>query len=108
MRLKGVASAIDYAYLNVIDILDPDNRTHTKLDIYIVEEIDNMAVNVELTKPEFIKQCVIIIMLDFTNPWLFKSELEKWTKFINELQQMAKLTISELNEMAAKRSTTAI
>jgi hypothetical protein len=27
MKLKGLATAIDYAYLNVIDIYDPDNRT---------------------------------------------------------------------------------
>ena len=31
MRLKGVTTAIDYAYLNVMDITDPDNRTHAKL-----------------------------------------------------------------------------
>lgn len=30
MRLKGLTTAIDYAYLNVIDINDPDNRfNHT-------------------------------------------------------------------------------
>jgi hypothetical protein len=27
MRLKGITTAIDYAYLNVMDISDPDNRT---------------------------------------------------------------------------------
>jgi len=27
MRLKGITTAIDYAYLNVMDINDPDNRT---------------------------------------------------------------------------------
>ena len=27
MRLKGLATAIDYAYLNVLDINDPDNST---------------------------------------------------------------------------------
>jgi signal recognition particle receptor subunit beta len=27
MRLHGVTTAIDYAYLNVVDMLDPDNRT---------------------------------------------------------------------------------
>jgi hypothetical protein len=39
-------------------------------------------------------------MLDFTAPWQFVSEFEKWIKFINELQQRAKLTIGELEEMA--------
>jgi len=27
MRLKGLTAAVDYAYLNVMDINDPDNRT---------------------------------------------------------------------------------
>jgi hypothetical protein len=27
MRLKGLTTAIDYAYLNVLDATDPDNRT---------------------------------------------------------------------------------
>ena len=27
MRLKGITTAVDYAYLNVMDINDPDNRT---------------------------------------------------------------------------------
>lgn len=26
MRLKGLSTAIDYAYLNVLDVNDPDNR----------------------------------------------------------------------------------
>jgi signal recognition particle receptor subunit beta len=28
IRLKGITTAIDYAYLNVIDPNDADNRTH--------------------------------------------------------------------------------
>ena len=43
MRLRGLATAIDYAYLNVIDINDPDNRnlfydlgTHAKLEVFMI------------------------------------------------------------------------
>jgi hypothetical protein len=39
-------------------------------------------------------------MLDFTNPWSFIVELEKWIKFIYELQKMAQMTIGELEESA--------
>jgi len=39
-------------------------------------------------------------MLDFTNPWNFIVELEKWIKFIYELQKMAKMPIGELEDMA--------
>ena len=45
MRLKGLTTAIDYAYLNVLDMNDPDystifteTGTHTKLEIYMIEE----------------------------------------------------------------------
>lgn len=37
MRLKGLTTAIDYAYLNVLDLTDLDYRTHTKLEVYMVE-----------------------------------------------------------------------
>ena len=43
-------------------------------------------------------------MLDFTNPWHFVSEVEKWVRFINELQQMAQLPISDLEDMANSRT----
>lgn len=39
-------------------------------------------------------------MLDFTNPWNFITEFEKWIKFIYELQQMAKLPITDLETMS--------
>jgi hypothetical protein len=39
-------------------------------------------------------------MLDFTNPWNFIVELEKWIKFIYELQKMAQMPIGELEDMA--------
>jgi len=35
-------------------------------------------------------------MLDFTNPWNFVVEIEKWVKFIYELQKMAQLSIKDL------------
>ena len=38
-------------------------------------------------------------MLDFTNPWQFVEEVERWVRFINELQQMAQLPIGDLEGM---------
>jgi hypothetical protein len=43
-------------------------------------------------------------MLDFTNPWNFVVEIEKWVKFIYELQRMAQLSIKDLEEMGTKRT----
>jgi hypothetical protein len=36
-------------------------------------------------------------MLDYTSPWNFMSELDKWVKFIYELQKNAGFTINELD-----------
>lgn len=42
-------------------------------------------------------------MLDFTNPWNFMAELNRWINFIYELQKRAEFTGSDL-EMMAKKS----
>lgn len=34
MKLKGLAPVLDYAYLNVLDLNDPDYRTH-----FIIQEL---------------------------------------------------------------------
>lgn len=67
----------------------------------MVEEVDSPSIYSELAQPDLLKNSTFVIMLDFTNPWHFITELEKWIKFIYELQQMAKLTIGELESMAA-------
>ena len=66
----------------------------------MVEEDDNPSVYSELANPTLLKNAVFMIMLDFTSPWNFILEIERWVKFINELQQMAKFTIGELEAMA--------
>jgi hypothetical protein len=66
----------------------------------MVEEIDHPSVYSQLASPALLKSAFFIIMLDFTNPWNFVQEIEKWMRFINELQQMAKLSIAELETMA--------
>ena len=46
-----------------------------------------------------LQNAIIMIMLDFNNPWNFMLELEKWVKFIYELQKQAGFKITELEEM---------
>lgn len=59
----------------------------------MVEEVDQPSIYSELSSPALLKNCIFVVMLDFTNPWNFITEFEKWIKFIYELQQMAKLPI---------------
>ena len=42
-----------------------------------------MSIYTELANPDILKKAVFIIMLDFTAPWNFIVEYEKWVKFIN-------------------------
>jgi hypothetical protein len=55
-----------------------------------------------LASAALLKNAVFVIMLDFTAPWNFVQEIEKWVRFIYDLQQMAQLSIADLEEMAAK------
>lgn len=66
----------------------------------MVEDDETPSVYSELADPALLQKAVFVIMLDFTAPWNFIQEFQKWVKFINELQQMAKLPIGELEDMA--------
>lgn len=62
----------------------------------MLEDIEQPSIYSQLAQPQLIKNALFVIMLDFTNPWNFISEVEKWIRFINELQQMAQLSIGDL------------
>jgi hypothetical protein len=48
----------------------------------MIEEIDNPTVYSQLATSAFLKKAFFIIMLDFTSPWNFIQEIEKWVRFI--------------------------
>lgn len=66
----------------------------------MVEEIDHPAVYSQLATAACLRNSVFVVMLDFTAPWNFVGEVERWVKFIYELQRMAQLSIRDLEEMA--------
>lgn len=49
----------------------------------MIEDHENPTIYSELANKKILKKAVIIIMLDFTNPWNFVAEFNKWIKFIN-------------------------
>ena len=85
--------------------LSPHAGTHAKLEVYMVEEIEHPSIYSQLASPALLKSAVFVIMLDFTAPWNFVQEIEKWVRFIYDLQQMAQLSIADLEEMAAKSNS---
>lgn len=66
----------------------------------MVEEIEHPSVYSQLASPALLKSALFVIMLDFTAPWNFVQEIEKWVRFIYDLQQMAQLSIADLEQMA--------
>jgi len=71
----------------------------------MVEEIEHPSIYSQLASPALLKSAVFVIMLDFTAPWNFVQEIEKWVRFIYDLQQMAQLSIADLEEMAAESNS---
>lgn len=108
MKLRGLSPIIDYAYLNVLDIVDPDysttlltSGTHCKLEAYMIEDKLDYQVFSQLQNPQILKKAVVVIMLDFTTPWTFMEKLDYWINFLKEIQRRAGLSIVDLEEMAA-------
>lgn len=71
----------------------------------MVEDIEHPSVYSQLATPALLKSAIFVIMLDFTAPWNFVQEIEKWVRFIKDLQQMAQLSIADLEQMAARSNS---
>jgi dynein light intermediate chain 1 len=110
LRDKNLTSVIDYAYLNVTNLRDPDNsipppnpETHAKLELFLVDDDQNKEVfEVLVSDPALLQRMCVVIMLDFSQPWNFMTELNRWVTFLNQLLSKAGLTISQLDEMKAR------
>ena len=70
----------------------------------MVEENDHPQVYAQLANPVLLRESVFVVMLDSTAPWNFVGEVERWVKFIYELQRMAGVSITDL-EIMAKEGT---
>lgn len=66
----------------------------------MIEDTEHPAVYAELANPAFLRNSVLVLMLDFTAPWNFVAEIERWVRFVIELQRMAGLSIADLEQMA--------
>lgn len=62
----------------------------------MIEDKYDFDVFSQLEKREILKKAVVVIMLDFTNPWSFMEELDGWINFVYELQKRAGFSIVEL------------
>lgn len=66
----------------------------------MIEDAEHPAVYAQLADPAFLRNSILVLMLDFTAPWNFIAEIEQWVRFVIELQKMAGLSIADLEQMA--------
>lgn len=78
-------------------------ETHSKLELFLVDDDQNKEVfEVLVSDPALLQRMFVVIMLDFSQPWNFMTELSRWVAFLNHLLSKAGLTISQLDEMKAR------
>ena len=62
----------------------------------MIEDSQNPNIYSQLENPDILRRALVIIMLDYTNPWNFMEELGNWVRFLQQLQLKAGLNIVEL------------
>ncbi|KAL4451029.1 hypothetical protein ABPG74_021351 [Tetrahymena malaccensis] len=102
LRIAGSVSALDYVYLNVKNLDDQDEDTMAKLGVYIIdEETQNQLLPIVL-KQNTVKDTLITIMLDLSEPWTFMEQLDKWIEMITNHLQSLQISLETLDQMRAK------
>lgn len=64
MKLKGATTLLDYTYLNVVDLQDPDNGTNARLNLYMFEEDFQCNLINQVLNEKQIQHTVVVIALD--------------------------------------------
>eukprot|EP00743_Colponemidia_sp_Colp-15_P002608 GILK01002825.1.p1 GENE.GILK01002825.1~~GILK01002825.1.p1 ORF type:complete len:511 (+),score=101.26 GILK01002825.1:39-1535(+) len=79
-------SAIDYAFVDVKNIDDPDNdETVARLNVWMMKDRQQKELVKLALKPEALIQTVAIIALDFARPWTWMESLTSWVDMLQEV-----------------------
>ena len=76
---------IDYTYLNIKNTQVEDAEVIGKLGVWIMNDLIDKEKILTFLKPEDIINCICLIMVDLSRPWLLKQSLLKWVKFVKEV-----------------------
>ncbi|EAR92881.3 cytoplasmic dynein 1 light intermediate chain 1 (macronuclear) [Tetrahymena thermophila SB210] len=102
LRIAGSVSALDYVYLNVKNLDDQDEDTMAKLGFYIIDEETQSQLLPIVLKQNTVKDTLITIMLDLSEPWTFMEQLDKWIEMITNHLQSLQINLETLDQMRAK------
>ena len=72
---------IDYELLTVKKPSEEDIETVNKIGVWIANEMIDKETFLTFVKPEDILNCICLIVVDYSRPWLIMKSIEKWTKF---------------------------
>jgi len=92
---------LDYTFLNIKNNSEENSEVIGKLSVWIMNEYIDKDKILTFLKPENITNCICLIVVDLSRPWLIKESLEKWIKFIQETfsQLIAKLPEDKQEEL---------
>ncbi|CAD8111576.1 unnamed protein product [Paramecium primaurelia] len=99
IRQKGITPIVDYAYLNLIDLRDPDYNTNARLNVYILEEEGQKYLLPQILNHKNIKNTFVVIALDMQEPWTFMEDLDRWISVLQDMMADLRLSLNELEEM---------
>ncbi|TNV71249.1 hypothetical protein FGO68_gene11094 [Halteria grandinella] len=99
LRTKFTTPIIDYTYLNLIDLRDPDYTTNARLNVYILEEESQRYLLPRILNHKNIRNTFVVISLDLQEPWTFMEDLDRWVSVLQDLLAELKLNLQELEDM---------
>jgi dynein light intermediate chain 1 len=76
---------VDYTFINIKNNSEEYSDIIGKLNIWIMNDLIDKEKILTFLKPENIINCICLIMVDLSRPWLLKQSLLKWVKFVKEV-----------------------
>jgi hypothetical protein len=76
---------LDYTYISIKNTSDENSEVIGKMNVWIMNDFIDKEKILKFLKPENIINSICLIIVDLSRPWLVKSSLIKWTKFIQEI-----------------------
>ena len=76
---------LDYTYISIKNTSDENSEVIGKMNVWIMNDFIDKEKILKFLKPENIINSICLIIVDLSRPWLVKSSLIKWIKFIQEI-----------------------
>ena len=82
--MKESKSLLDFIYINSQDLDDPDNDMRAYIRCYVIDEIEQLDLLGIILDSEFLENMILVINLDFEEPYGFMNQLSLWIDAISK------------------------